>query len=114
MMRWLMLAVRGVVVLIAVVCIASVTARPLVGQQVADSAPQVADSVVPVSAPVAPATSAGTALPGPRVRPDYARVEPAFAESNASSSAVAGSHTITITTLALVLLIIIIVLLVAD
>ena len=109
MMRWLSLAVRTAVVLAAVLCIATATATPLVGQQAAD-APQAA------GASASQTNSARTDLPGPRVRADFPRVEPAFAGSNAPSSAAAaaGSHTFTITTLALVLVVIIAVLLIAK
>lgn len=107
MARWLSIVVRSAVVVIVMLCIATVTARPLSGQQAADSVPQAA-------ATVSPASSAGADLSGPRVRPDFQRVEPTIPGGNASSSAAVASHTFTITTLALVLVVIILVLLVAD
>jgi hypothetical protein len=53
------------------------------------------------------------ALPGPRLQPEWRSVQPAFADSSASSAMVAGgSHTITVTTLVLVLVVIIVILLI--
>ncbi len=69
----------------------------------------------------APASSSGvsssSALAGPRLPPEFQRAEPTLARnttSEASSLAVAGSHTIVISTLVLVLAVIIVVLLVAK
>lgn len=90
MKRWLGIA--------AVLCVAAAT--PVVAQQASSPAPQ---------------ASASTALPGPRLTPEFRRAQPAFADSTASTSAaVAGSHTVTITTLVLVLVVIIAVLLIAK
>jgi hypothetical protein len=68
-----------------------------------------------------PASSAGvsspSALPGPRLSPEFQRAEPTLARSTASEGSflavASGQHTIVISTLALVLAVIIIVLLVA-
>jgi hypothetical protein len=89
MKRWL-----GIV---AVLCVAAAT--PLVAQQ--------------ASSP-APLAGASTALAGPRLQPEFRRVQPAFADSSASASAAvaSGSHTITVTTLVLVLVVVIVVLLI--
>ena len=111
-MRRLMLAVRGIVVLIALLCMTTATASRLAGQQVADSGQQIADSVLPDTARVTPVSFDSTALRGPRLRPDFQRVEQPFAANGASTAA--AKHTFTITTLALVLAVIIIVLLVTD
>jgi hypothetical protein len=106
MMRWLTTADRGAVTLIAALCVAAAT--PLSAQQAAGPAP-------PARASAPQASPADSALPGPRLRPEWRRVEPSFADSSATAplaaTAVAGTHTITITTLALVLIVIIIVLL---
>lgn len=103
--RWFRLAGRGAVILTAGVCLAAAT--PLGAQQVAAPAP-------PAAATAAPVSPASTTLPGPRVRPEWRRVEPSFADSSAAASttAVAGSHTVTVTTLVLVLAVIILVLLI--
>jgi len=107
MMRWLSIADRGAVTLVAVLCVAAAT--PLAAQQASGPAPQ-------AGASAAQASSASTALPGPRLRPEWRRVEPSFADSSASRpvAATAGSHTVTITTLVLVLVVIIAVLLIAK
>lgn len=91
--------------LIAVLC--ALAATPLPAQQAASPAVQ-------PDTTVQPDTSA--TLSGPRARPEFARVEPAFPDSVttiARSTAVA-NHTITITTLALVLVVVLLVLLIAD
>jgi len=99
MKRWLSMA--------AVLCVAA--AMPLVAQQASSPAPQ-------AGARAAHASSATTTLPGPRLQPEWRRVQPAFADSSASASAVAssGTTTITVTTLVLVLVVIIAVLLIAK
>jgi len=65
-----------------------------------------------------PARSSGvsspSALPGPRLQPQWRSVQLAFADSSASSAPVSGTHTITVTTLVLVLVVIIAVLLIAK
>ncbi len=121
MKRWPGITVRGVVMMVVFLGLSTATAKRLLGQQAPDSASQAVDSVsqVPDSvsqavAPAAPTSSASKPLPGPRLRPDYARVEPALPASNSSSSAVVESVTITITTVALVLVLIIVLLLIAD
>jgi len=108
MKRWLSIANRAVVTLVAVLCVAAAT--PLVAQQASDPVPQ-------ASAPAAQqASSASTPLPGPRLSPEWRRVEPSFADSSASRpvAAAAGSHTFTVTTLVLVLVVVIAVLVIAD
>ena len=98
MVRWL---------LIAVLCVAAPT--PLVAQQDSVPAPQ-------AGASAAPASSASTALPGPRLRPEWRPVEPSFAGSSSAGpmAASGGSHTVTVTTLVLVLVVIIAVLLIVK
>jgi hypothetical protein len=92
------MSIRAVVVLAAALC-----AAPL-----AVSAAQQA----PDPARVTPASSAGasspSALPGPRLSPEFTRAEPTLALSTTS----AGQHTIVISTLALVLAVILLVLLI--
>lgn len=110
MMRWLSIAVRGLVVLVVLLSLATATARPLAGQQAVDSVTHIGAGAVPARS----ASTTGTGLPGPRVRPDFQRVEPSFAGREASSSTAVASHTFTVTTVVLVLAVIIIVLLVAD
>jgi hypothetical protein len=87
-------------------------------QQAASAAPQapaVSGATVPASSV---SVSSPSALPGPRLSPEFQRAEPTLARSTTfegSSLAVAsGQHTIVISTLALVLAVIIIVLLVAK
>jgi hypothetical protein len=94
--RWLGIA--------AVLCMT--VATPLVAQQTSGAAP-------PAPA-VAPATSGGTTLPGPRLQPEWRSVQPAFVDNRASSAPVSGTHTVTVTTLVLVLVIIIAVLLIVK
>jgi hypothetical protein len=76
-------------------------------QQAASAAQQAPDP-----ARVTPASSAGasspSALPGPRLSPEFTRAEPTLALSTTS----AGQHTIVISTLALVLAVILLVLLI--
>lgn len=98
MKRWLSMA--------AVLCVAA--AMPLVAQQASSPAPQAGVRAAQASSPTTP-------LAGPRLQPEWRRVQPAFADSSASASAaVADTHTITITTLVLVLVVIIAVLLIAN
>jgi hypothetical protein len=99
---------RSAVVLAAVLCVVS-TAR-LGAQQVS----------VPAAPAVTTAASAGvdsttTEQAGPRLRPDWRRVESPMAErSSAAAMSSGGSHTVTVTTLVLVLVVIIVVLLVVK
>jgi hypothetical protein len=107
MIRWPSIAGRGAMVLVAALCVAA--ASPLAAQQDSVSAPQ-------ASAIRAQASSASTSLPGPRLRPEWRRVEPRFA-GNGTAGPMAGSggsHTITVTTLVLVLVVIIAVLLIVK
>jgi hypothetical protein len=98
MKRWLSVA--------AVLCVAGAT--PLVAQQASSPAPT-------AGVRAAQASSATPTLPGPRLQPEWRRVQPTFADSSASASAaVADTHTITVTTLVLVLVVIIAVLLIAN
>jgi len=90
MKRWLSLA--------AVLCVA--TATPLVAQQASSPAPQ---------------SRARTALAGPRLQPEFRRVQPAFSDSTSSTSAVVSdTHTIRMSTIVLVLVVVILVLLIAK
>jgi len=105
MMRWLGLANRGALALVALLCVAA--ASPVAAQQDSLPTPQPGASEAPASA--------ASTLAGPRLRPEWRGVEPNFRWSSGAGSMAAsggGSHTITITTLVLVLLIIIVVLLV--
>jgi hypothetical protein len=72
----------------------------------AQQAPVPTGVTVPASSA---SVSSPSALPGPRLSPEFHRAEPTLG----SSAAVAGSNTITISTLVLVLAVILIVLLVA-
>jgi hypothetical protein len=94
--RWLRIA--------GVLCVA--VAAPLVAQQASSPAPR--------GAAAAPASSGRTTLPGPRLQPEWRSLQPAFADSSASSAPVSGSNTITISTVALVLVVIIVVLLIVK
>ena len=96
MHRWLRIA--------GVLCVA--VATPLVAQQASSPAPR--------GAAAAPASSGRTTLPGPRLQPEWRSLQPAFADSSASSAPVSGSNTITISTVALVLVVIIVVLLIVK
>jgi hypothetical protein len=93
--------------LVAMLCVAAGT--PLAAQQASGSAP-------PAGVSAAQASSASAALPGPRLRPEWQRVEPSFVGSSTSApmAASGGSHTVTVTTLVLVLVVIIAVLLIAK
>jgi len=91
MKRWLRI--------FAVLCVAAAT--PLVAQQASSPAP-------------APQARASTVLAGPRLTPEFRRVQPAFSDSSAAASpVVSDTHTITVTTLVLVLVVVILVLLIA-
>ena len=106
MVRLPMSGDRCAMALAAALCVAAAT--PLRAQQVAGAAS-------PTGASAAPASPAA-ALPGPRLRPKWRRVEPTFADSSVTAplaaSAAAASHTVTFSTLTLVLVIIIVVLLI--
>lgn len=107
MIRWLTTANRGAMILAVALYVAAAT--PLTAQQATGS-------TSPAGATAARASATPAALPGPRLRPEWRRVEPTFADSSVTaymaSSAAAASHTITISTLTLVLVIIIVVLLI--
>ena len=107
MMRWPGIVDGGAMVLVALLCVAAGT--PLAAQQASGSAPPAAVSAAQVS-------SASAVLPGPRLRPEWQRVEPSFVGSSPSApmAASGGSHTVTVTTLVLVLVVIIAVLLIAK
>jgi hypothetical protein len=97
---------RVATILIALSCAAAVT--PLLAQQAPDAARVTETGSAQASAP-------STALPGPRLSPQFQRFEPSVAPSNASGSsslAAAGQHTFVFSTLALVLIAVIIVLLI--
>lgn len=93
------------------VLVAHTTAAAQQATSAAQQAPGAADVTVPAGSS---GVSSPSALPGPRLQPEWRSVEPAFAASSASSAAVAGTNTITISTLALVLVAIIVVLLIAN
>jgi hypothetical protein len=99
---------RAVTVLVIALC--AMALPPLAAQQASAPAPA-------AGASVAPASSASTALPGPRVQPEWRRFEPSVTDTSASESASlmsGGSHTLVVSTLALVLIVIIVVLLVVK
>lgn len=96
------MSIRAVVVLAAALCAAPLAVSA--AQQAPDSAR------VAVSASSA-SVSSPSALPGPRLSPQFQRAEPTLGSSFAAAS---GQHTIVISTLVLVLAVIIIVLLVAK
>src|ERR1041385_5371836 len=73
MMRWPGVVAGGALALVAVLCVAAGT--PLSAQQASGSAPPAAVSAAPVS-------SASATLPGPRLRPEWQRVEPGFVGSS--------------------------------
>jgi hypothetical protein len=101
------MSIRAVVVLVAALC-----AAPL-AESAAQQAPDSARVAVPASSA---SVSSPSTLPGPRLSPQFQRVEPTLARSptsETSSLAVAdGQHTIVISTLVLVLGVIILVLLI--
>lgn len=79
------------------------------------AAQQAAGPTSPAGASAAQARPTPAALPGPRLRPEWPRVESGFADSSVTApmaASAAASHTITISTLTLVLVIIILVLLI--
>jgi hypothetical protein len=106
MMRWLSIADRGAVTLVAVLLVAA--AMPLAAQA-SGPAPQAGASAAPVSTP-------NTPLPGPRLRPEWRGYQPSVADSSASAPVPPSSdtHIFRVTTLVLVLLVIIAVLLIAK
>ena len=81
-------------------------AAPAVAQQ---GTQQAAPSEAMVQAGAPAATSPSTPLPGPRMRSEWPRVEPALAEHRdpAGPMAPARQHTIVLSTLALVLIVVI-------
>ena len=87
-------------------------------QQAVSAAQQASDSAR-VTVPLSSAgVSSPSALPGPRLSPEFQRAEPTLARrttwEGSSLAAASGQHTIVISTLVLVLAVIIIVLLVAK
>jgi hypothetical protein len=113
MMHWSNTAGRLALVLVAGFSVAAAT--PLAAQQEvqqegqqAASATVEAPSAAPVGAPVAP-------LPGPRLSPEWPRVQPSAAERNATARpAPPAQNTIVISTLALVVIVVLAVLLLVD
>jgi hypothetical protein len=105
MIRWPSITDRGAMALVSLLCVAAAT--PLVAQQDSVPTPQ-------PGASAAQASVASASLAGPRLRPEWRRVEPSFAGGSTSAPMAAGggSHTVTVTTLVLVLLIVIVVLLI--
>jgi len=99
---------RAVMVLVTALC--AMALPPLAGQQAAGPVPVAGVSPAPVSSPT-------TALPGPRLQPEWRRFEPSVTDSSASGRASLmseGRHRIVISTLALILIVVIVVLLVAK
>jgi len=95
MQRWL-----GIT---AMLCLA--VATPVVAQQASTPAPQGA---------AAQTSSAPATLPGPRLQPEFRRVQPAFSDSTtAASPVVSDTHTIRMSTIVLILVVVILVLLIA-
>ena len=97
-------------VMVMVIAFGAMALRPLTAQQSVGPAPAAGVNAAPVSAP-------STALPGPRLQPEYRRYEPGVADSSTSRAALmpsGGSHTIVISTLALILIVVIVVLLVTK
>ena len=70
----------------------AVALPPLVAQQTAGPPPAAGASAAPV-------TPARTALPGPRLQPEYRRFEPSVIDSGANPMS-GGSHTFVLSTLA--------------
>lgn len=99
---------RAVLFLVIAVC--AMAMPPLAGQQAAGTAPAAVVSPTPASSP-------STALPGPRVQPEWRSFEPSVTDSSASGRAShlsEGRHTIVVSTLALILIVVIVVLLVSN
>ena len=95
-----------------------VAQTPAAAQQPVSAAQQAPDSAR-ITVPVSSADlSSPSALPGPRLWPEFQRAEPTLARrttwEGSSLAAASGQHTIVISTLVLVLAVIIIVLLVAK
>jgi disulfide bond formation protein DsbB len=103
----------GLVALILVTVLSAAAATPTAAQEAAQQAPgSVATveeaSTVPVAAPSAP-------LPGPRLSPEWPRVQPSAAERHATARPVPpAQNTIVISTLALVVIVVLAVLLLVD
>jgi hypothetical protein len=97
--------------LVAVLCVAAATPLAAQAQQDSLAAPQAGASATQASSA---SISSSPSLPGPRLRPEWRRVEPVFPRGSTAGpmAASGGTTTITVTTLVLVLLIIIVVLLV--
>ena len=105
-------SIAGLVALILVTVLSAAAATPMAAQQeVQQAAGSVATveeaSTVPVAAPGAP-------LPGPRLSPEFPRVEPAIAERGAARPVPPAQNTIVISTLALVVIVVLAVLLLVD
>jgi hypothetical protein len=102
MTRWLRITGRGVLALVAVLCVAAAT--PAVAQQASTPAVQAGTS-----------SRATTPVAGPRLRAEWQRADLGFADNSASGAAAtaASTTTITVTTLVLVLAVVILVLLIA-
>jgi hypothetical protein len=85
-------------------------------QQAASAAQQTPDPTS-VTVPASSSVSSPSALPGPRLSPEFQRAEPTLARSTTPEGSflpvASGQHTIVISTLVLVLAVILIVLLVA-
>lgn len=98
--------IRSAVVLAALLCVAS-TAR-LGAQQISAPAAPAVTHAAPAS------VDATTTQAGPRLSPEWRRVESPMAQRNSAAAMSSDSHTVTVTTLVLVLVVIIVVLLVVK
>jgi hypothetical protein len=100
---------RAVMVLVIALC--AMTLGPLTAQQSVGPAPAAGVNTAPVSAP-------STALPGPRLPPEWRRFEPRVTDTSVSERASlmsgGGRHTLVVSTLVLVLIVVIVVLLVVK
>lgn len=98
--------IRCAVVLAALLCVAS-TAR-LGAQQISAPAAPAVTNAAPAS------VDTTTTQAGPRLSPEWRRVESPMAQRNSAAAMSSDSHTVTVTTLVLVLVVIIVVLLVVK
>ncbi len=115
MMHWSSTMSRVALILAAVLSAAAAT--PTAAQQASQPAvQQPASSGVTGEACAAQVGAPSAPLPGPRLQPEWARVEPAIADRSTTPRPVppAGNHTIVISTLALVLIVVIATILVVD
>ena len=93
-----------------VIALCAMATPNLAGQQAAATTPAAGVNPTPASSP-------STALPGPRLQPEWRSFEPSVTDSSASGRASLmseGRHSIVVSTLALILIVVIVVLLVAK